>query len=289
LVNWLLLGAVLALVLSFRSSTALAFAFGMAVTATITITTLLFFYIVRHQWGKPLWLVLTGAAVLLTVDLFFLAANATKVGHGAWLPLLIGLAVFIVMTTWQRGRELVTARRERDEGSLRAFIRELHDRRRPTERVPGTGVFLTRNPKTCPLAMRALADHLHALPEHIVILSLETMPVPRVPARQRLAIDELGYRDDGITHAVARLGYMDAPNVPRMLRQIEKAELEFPLDVGKASYYLSTIDLVLGDEPGLNPWRKRLFLATSRVTADAAEYFHLPRHRTVIVGARIEV
>ena len=128
-INWVLMVSVLTLVFAFQTSTALAFAYGMAVTGTITITTLLFFYIVRSQWGKPLWLVVAGAGAFLTVDLFFFAANLTKIFHGAWLPLLIGVTVFTVLTTWQRGRELVTERREADEGSLREFVDQLHDRR----------------------------------------------------------------------------------------------------------------------------------------------------------------
>ncbi len=158
-INWVLMVSVLTLVFTFQTSTALAFAFGMAVTGTITITTLLFFYIVRHHWRKPLWLVAIGAGFLLTVDLLFLAANLTKLTHGAWLPLLIAVMTFTVLTTWQRGRELVTRRRERDEGSLREFIDELHERKPPVQRVPGTAVFLNRNKVTAPLAMRANVDH----------------------------------------------------------------------------------------------------------------------------------
>ena len=110
-INWLLMVSVLTLVFAFRSSAALAFAFGMAVTGTITITTLLFFYVARAKWRTPVWLIVTGATLLLSVDLLFVAANLTKLVHGAWLPLLIGLTAFTVMTTWQRGREVVTAER----------------------------------------------------------------------------------------------------------------------------------------------------------------------------------
>ena len=110
----------------------------MAVTGTITITTLLFFYIARHQWGTPRWLVLAGGGGLLTVDLLFLAANLTKLTHGAWLPLLIGVTVFTILTTWQRGREIVTQRREHEEGPLRAFVDELHDAR-AIRSQPGAG------------------------------------------------------------------------------------------------------------------------------------------------------
>jgi KUP system potassium uptake protein len=288
-INWVLMVSVLTLVFAFQTSAALAFAFGMAVTGTITITTLLFFYLVRHQWGKPLWLVLTGAAAFLAVDLLFLAANVTKITHGAWLPLLIAVTVFTVLTTWQRGRELVTERREREEGSLREFVGELHGRRPPLQRVPGTAVFLNRNNATTPLAMRANVEHNQILHRHVVILSIETLPVPHVAPGKRLAIDELGYADDGIAHVGARFGYMDEPNVPRVLRLAAKAGLECPLEVDEASYFLSTIELLAGDAPGMTRWRKRLFVATSRITADAAEYFGLPRDRTVIMGSRIEV
>jgi KUP system potassium uptake protein len=288
-INWVLMVSVLTLVFAFRTSHALAFAFGMAVTGTITITTVLFFYIVHHRWGRPLWLVLAGAGGFLTVDILFLAANLTKLTHGAWLPLLIGVALFTVFTTWQRGRALVTKRRERDEGSLRGFLDELHTRRPPLVRVPGTAVFLHQRKTTTPLAMRINVDQNHVLHEHVVILSIETQPVPHVPASKRLEIDAVGYADDGITHVEARLGYMDKPNVPRLLRQAVAEGLECPLELDTASYFLSTIDLYVGDAHGMSRWRKHLFVATSRITADAAEYFGLPRARTVIMGSRIPV
>ena len=288
-INWLLLVAVLTLVFAFQTSAALAFAYGMAVTGTITITTLLFFYIVRHQWGKPLWLVVAGAGAFLTVDVLFLAANLTKLFHGAWFPLLIGLAVFTVLTTWQRGRELVLARREREEGSLREFVTELHEREPPLLRSPGTAVFLNRNEETTPLAMRANVEHNQILHEHVVILTIETLPVPHVAPADRLSVDDLGYSDDGISHVTARFGYMDQPDVPTAISRAAEAGLECPLEVDEASYFLSTIELRPGDAPGMTRWRKRLFVAASHITADAAEYFSLPRERTLIMGSLIEV
>jgi KUP system potassium uptake protein len=191
-INWLLMVSVLTLVVTFKTSAALAFAFGMAVTGTITITTLLFCYFVRQDWHRPLWLVAIGAGSLLSVDLLFLAANVTKLTHGAWLPLVIGVTTFTVLTTWQRGRELVTRRRERAEGLLREFIDNLHERKPTVARVPGTAVFLNRNKLTAPLAMRASVDHLHALGEHLVILLIETVTVSHVPSADRIAIDDLG-------------------------------------------------------------------------------------------------
>jgi len=288
-INWALCVAVLALVFTFRTSTALAYAYGVAVTGTITISTLLFFYIVRSQWKKPLWLVLLGAGVLLTIDLLFFAANLTKLPHGAWLPLVIGIMVFTVLTTWQKGRHLVTRQRALDEGSLREFIDHIHNKKPPLPRVPGTAIFLNRGKATAPLAMRANVEHNHVLHEHVIILSIETVPVPHVEQSGLLEVDDLGYKQDRIYHVAARVGYMDVPSVPALLPLIREACADGPLDSAGVSYFLSTIEVRRGNTPGLSRWRKRLFIATTRLTADAAEYFHLPRDRTVIMGARIEL
>jgi KUP system potassium uptake protein len=286
-INWLLLVSVLTLIFTFETSAALAYAFGMAVTGTITITTLIYFFLLRERWQKPLWLVIGGGAILLTVDLFFLAANLTKLLHGAWLPLAIGVTAFTILTTWQRGRAIVTAQREQDEGPLRAFVDELHEA--GVTRVPGTAVFLNRGKETAPLAMRASVEHLHALAEHVVVLSLETATVPHVPPGKRIVVDDLGYTDDGITHITARFGYTDDTDVPAVLRLIDPAQVEGPLELDEATYFLSTVELRHGRTHSMARWRTRLFLATSRITADAAEYFNLPRERTVILGSRIEV
>jgi KUP system potassium uptake protein len=288
-INWLLLVAVLTLVLAFRSSAALAYAYGTAVTGTITITTLLFFYYARHRWRWPLWIVLGGGGALLAIDLLFFAANLTKLTHGAWLPLLIGIIAFTILTTWQRGRELVTAQRAREEGPLPEFIAQLHAMKPPLPRVPGTAVFLNRGKATAPLALRANVEHNEILHQHVIILSIETTPAPHVPEADRLQIDDLGYKDDRITFVAARFGYMDQTNVPGLIRLIRSTSVDSPIDDDHLSYFVSRIELVQGHAPGMSRWRKRLFIATSRITADAAEYFRLPRERTVIMGSRIEV
>jgi KUP system potassium uptake protein len=288
-INWLLLVSVLTLVLAFRSSAALAYAYGTAVTGTISITTLLFFYYARHQWRWPLWIVLAGGGILLAIDLLFFAANLTKVTHGAWLPLLIGITIFTIFTTWQRGRELVTQKRDREEGPLPEFIVQLHAMKPPLHRVPGTAIFLNRGKTTAPLAMRANVEHNEILHENVIILSVETMPAPHIPEAERLQVDDLGFRHDGIIHVSARFGYMDPTNVPGLLPLIRDADAEGPAPDAKLSYFVSRIELVQGDAPGMSRWRKRLFIATSRITPDAAEYFRLPRERTVIMGSRIEI
>ncbi|MEV0463190.1 KUP/HAK/KT family potassium transporter [Nocardia tengchongensis] len=288
-INWLLLVSVLTLVFAFRSSAALAYAFGMAVTGTITITTLLFFYVARAKWGTPLWLIALGAIPLLTVDLLFFSANLTKLVHGAWLPLLIAVIAFTIMTTWQRGREVVTAERERREGSLREFVDRVRTDHETVATVPGTAIFLNRGKETAPLAMRANVEHNHVRHRQVVILTIHTALVPRVPAAQRISIDHLGYADDGIIHVTASYGYMDTPDVPAALRLLDPAETEGVLDLDHASFFLSKIELRRGDEPTMALWRKRLFIATSHITADAAEHFSLPRDRTVTMGSWIEV
>ena len=197
--------------------------------------------------------------------------------------------MFTVLVTWQQGRALVTRLRERDEGPLRDFVDQLHARRPPLHRVPGTAVFLNRGKATAPLALRANVEHNQVLHEQVLILAIETVPVPHVPPSGRLEVDDLGYKDDRIIHVTARFGYMDTPDVPGLLPLIRPADLESPLDEGGISYFLSTIDLHPGTHPGMSRWRKRLFLATARLTADAAEYFRLPRDRTVIMGSRIEL
>jgi len=288
-INWALCVAVLALVFSFRTSTALAYAYGVAVTGTITISTLLFFYIARNHWKWSLWFVIPVAGVLLSIDLLFFAANLIKLPHGAWLPLVIGILVFTVLTTWQKGRHLVSRQRTVNEGPLREFIDELHSRKPPLTRVPGTAIFLNRGKTTAPLALRANVEHNQVLHDHVIILAIQTLPVPHVAEACRLEIDDLGDKSDRIYHVTARFGYADAPVVPPLLPLIDAASKEGPLGDGKLSYFLSTIEVRKGNTPGMSRWRKRLFIATTRLTADAAEYFRLPRDRTVIMGSRIEL
>lgn len=288
-INWLLMVSVLTLVFAFRSSAALAYAFGMAVTGTITITTLMFFYVARQRRLAAPWLLGVGAAALLLVDLLFVGANLTKLVHGAWLPLLIALTAFTIMTTWQRGRQIVTAERQRREGSLRAFIEQLRSDPALTIRVPGTAVFLNRGSQTAPLALRDNVEHNHVRHDHVIIMSIETEPVPRVAPADRLVSDDLGYADDGIVHVSVRFGYVERPDVPAALRLLKPEATEGELQLDQVSYFLSKIELRAGPDPALAPWRKRLFIATSLITADAAEHFNLPRDRTVIMGSHIEV
>ncbi|HET9118916.1 MAG TPA: KUP/HAK/KT family potassium transporter, partial [Solirubrobacterales bacterium] len=287
-INWLLLIVVVALVLVFQSSAKLAFAYGTAVTGTILMTTILFSVIARHRWRIPLPVVVAGTAFFLVIELSFFASNLTKIGHGAWLTLAIGFLLFFVMVTWFRGRQLVTRQRFHVEGPLRGFIAELRTHDPPVSRVPGTGVFLNRGKETAPLSMRACVDHLHSLPASAVILSLETLPVPRIAPQDRLEVDDLGHTDDRITFVRAKYGYAEEYDVPKLLRQIAKAGVECPVDPRNASFYLSRVELKPSHKPGMSYWRKRVFLLISLITAEPADYFKLPRERAVTLGSEIE-
>src|ERR671930_920824 len=285
-INWLLMGAVLGLVLAFQDSAKLAFAYGMAVTGTIAIDTILFFVLVRHRWQRPAWLAVGGAALFLAVELAFFGANLSKFIHGGWVPLAIGMILFTVMSTWFRGRELARAERLRVEGPLRAFIDDLRRIEPPVVRGHGTGVFMNRGKETTPLSMRACVEHLHSLQEHVIILSLENLSIPRIKPADRLEIDDLGYRDDGIIFVRAKQGYAEHYDVPALVRQIAEAGVE--IDPQDTSFYLSRVELTPVDRPGMSRWRKRLFLATDLIAAEPVDYLRLPRERMITVGAAIE-
>jgi KUP system potassium uptake protein len=287
-VNWALFVAVVVLVLGFGSSAHLASAYGIAVTGTMATTTILFLVVVRALWRKPLWLALVGAAVFLTVDLTFFAANLTKVLHGGWFPLSIALVVFVVLTTWQRGREIVTRNRTEEEGPLREFVEEVRAMDPPVYRAPRTGVFLNANIDTTPLALRANLEHNHTVHASVVIVSVQTLRVPHVAVAERVRIDDLGYQDDGITHITARYGFQDRIDVPGMLRMAAE-RLECDIDIDNASYFLSRIAIVATDAPGMSRWRKRLFIAIARNAANPVAYFGLPDHRTVVLSAHIDL
>jgi KUP system potassium uptake protein len=287
-VNWGIFAAVVALVVGFGSAEHLASAYGIAVTGTLAIDTVLFFVVVRFLWHKPLWLVILGAGAFLTVDLTFFGANLPKVLHGGWFPLLIAVIVFVVLTTWQRGREIVTANRTKQEGPLRAFVEEVHAMDPPPSRTPRTGVFLNANIETTPLALRANLDHNGAIHENVVIVSVQTLRVPHVPDGERVTLDDLGYRDDGMTHLTVRYGFQDTFDIPGALRGCAD-KIESDVDLEKVSYFISRISILPTDAPGMAPWRKKLFKTIARNAADPVPYFGLPDDRTVVMGSHIEL
>jgi KUP system potassium uptake protein len=233
-------------------------------------------------------MVIGGAAAFLIVDLGFFSANLPKVLHGGWFPLLIALLVFVVLTTWQRGREIVTRNRTEEEGPLKAFVEQVHAMDPPPPRAPRTGVFLNANIETTPLALRANLEHNGTVHENVVIVSVQTLRVPHVPEDDRVTLDDLGYRDDGITHLTVCYGFQDTIDIPSTLRKCAK-RMETDVDLDAVSYFVSRITIVPTDAPGMARWRKKLFTAIARNAANPVPYFGLPDDRTVVMGSHIEL
>jgi KUP system potassium uptake protein len=291
-VNWFLYVAVVGLVLGFGSSAHLAFAYGLAVTGTFLLNTTLFLAVARLRWKAPAWKIVAGALGFGILELMFFAASLTKILHGAWLPLVVGFGVFTVLETWHAGRRIVTRNRTEEEGPLRDFVAKLHEGEPPVNRVPGTAIFLQPTKQTTPLAMRANIEHNHALHECVVILSIDTQRVPYVPDGERIAVDDLGFGDDGIVHVTARFGYLEEPDVPTALNLAcgRSASPELAgVELADASYFVSRITIVRTDAPGMARWRKKLFVAIAKNAASPVEYFRLPFDQTVTMGAHITV
>jgi KUP system potassium uptake protein len=258
------------------------------VTGTLAIDTLLFFVVVHVLWKKPLATAVAGAAGFLLVDLTFFAANLPKVLHGGWFPLLIAGVVFVVLMTWQKGRQIVTRNRTEQEGPLRTFVEQIHTMDPPVYRAPRTGVFLNADPTTTPLALRANVKHNNTVHESVVIVSVKVLNVPHVPADERVSIDDLGYSDDGIVHVTANHGFQDDVDVPRTLHSAIDL-LEGHCDITHATYFLSRITIVPTDAPGMARWRKKLFVTMARNAANPVAYFGLPDERTVVLGSHVEL
>ncbi len=290
-VNWALFTAVLVVVVAFRSSTKLATAYGVAVTGTFLITTSLFLVVARLLWHWAPWQLILVGIVFGGVELTYFAANLSKVTHGGWLTLLIAAAVFTIMVTWQRGRQLVTAKRVEMEGPLPEFLQEL--RTSAVQRVPGTAVFPHPGKETTPLALRANVAHNHVLHERVVIISGRTENVPHIPWAQRLTIDDLGDPADGIVYVGAVFGFQDPMDFPEVLRiaahHPDATDLAADLDPDQASYFVSRVTLRQTRQPGMARWRKKLFIALAHNAASQAEFLGLPDQRTIVLSAEVPV
>ncbi|HTU14832.1 MAG TPA: potassium transporter Kup [Solirubrobacterales bacterium] len=288
-VNWALFVAVIGLVIGFGSSAALASAYGVAVIGTLTIDTLLFLVVVRALWRKPLWMAILGGAVFLTIDLTFLAANLTKIFHGGWFPLGIGLVLFFLMSTWERGHKETTRIRREREGPLREFVEHVRDSDPPVLRVPGTAVYLNSRSDTAPIALKSAYERDHVIHERVVLLSIVTTKTPFVSESEQLTADEIGGAGHGISHLTARLGFMDSRDVPRLLRLANRIGADREIDVDGAYFYVS--NMVLGGDggTGMMRLRKRLFMVMARNASSPVEYFGLPPERTVIESTEVSL
>ena len=289
LINWMLAAGVVTLVLVFQHSNKLTDIYGVAVTGTFILNTILFLYVSRSLWRTPKWQLAILGSVFLFVETAFFTSNIAKVEHGAWLSLVVGLVYAFIMLTWRRGREIVTENRIGEEGALTGFLEAL-PRTEPLRRVPGTAVFLNPGRNTTPLALRAEVERIHALHEKVIIVSLDQVSVPHVDPDQRYSTDFLGKGLFKVIFVTIRVGYRDRTNVPGALAEARKAGfLERNLDLEHASYIVSRMTIRPTDGPGMQRWRKRLFVMMARNSTSPIDQFGLPTDRTVMMGSQVSV
>jgi KUP system potassium uptake protein len=281
-VNGLLLLGVLLLVALFRSSSALASAYGIAVTGTMVVTCTMAFIVIWRMWR---WSPFAAAGLILpflVIDLTFLSANMLKVVQGGWVPLLLGGVVMVVMYTWRRGSRILFAKTRRLETPLDDLVRILE--KKPPQRVPGTAVFLTSDPKSAPTALLHSLKHYKVLHEKNVILSVETTHTPRVDTDKRVRIEPVG---STFTRVHLRFGYMEMPNIPKALAIARKLGWQF--DIMSTSFFLSRRALRPAPHSGMPRWQDRLFITLARSANDATDYFQIPTDRVVEVGTQVTV
>jgi KUP system potassium uptake protein len=281
-VNGLLLVGVLLLVGMFRSSSAMASAYGIAVSGTMVVTGMMAFIVFWRMWG---WSPIVAAALMvpfLIVDFTFLSANMLKVVEGGWVPLALGGLVMLLMYTWLRGTRMLYAKTRRLETPLDDLVRMLE--KKPPQRVPGTAVFLTSDPKSAPTALLHSLKHYKVLHENNVILSIEAARTPRVDADKRVRIEPVG---STFTRVTLRFGYMETPNVPRALAIARKLGWHF--DIMSTSFFLSRRALRPATHSGMPRWQDFLFITLARYANDATDYFKIPTDRVVEVGTQVTI
>jgi KUP system potassium uptake protein len=290
IINWALCLGVIALVLVFRSSSHLADIYGVAVTGTFLLDTTLFLAVARALWGTATWKLAILGAVFYTIETAFFTSNLSKIGHGAWLPLCVGLLVATIMVTWRKGRDIVTHNRTVHEGSLQQFLEALCDAKPAIVRLPGTAIFLNPGKETCPLALKAQVEHNHAMHEKVVIVSMVPVSIPRVDKTDRFVSERIGKGLFKIVHLTVRVGYHDSWNVPDALVQARKhGFLDRNLDLEHASYFVSRMTIVPTTAPGMSRWRKQLFIGMARNATSPIDHFRLPSSRTVMTGSQVEM
>ncbi len=280
-VNWMLLAFVVALVLGFRSSNNLAAAYGVAVNGTMLIDSILLMAVVILKWRWS-WPKVVGLGLLLfVVDISFFVSNATKIPYGGWFPLVVALVVFVLLTTWKRGRALLAARARADALPIDAFLqsacRRLH-------RASGTAVFLTHDTEGVPTALLHNVKHNKVLHERVLLLTVLVEEVPHVPPEDRAEVRGLGQQ---FFRVLLRYGFQDEPDIPKALSDSQR--FGFTFDIMDTSFFLSRETVIPSSHPGMALWREHLFAWMARNAATSMDFFEIPPNRVVELGAQVEI
>jgi KUP system potassium uptake protein len=281
-VNWLLLIAVLALVLGFQSSSALASAYGFAVTGTMTVTTVLAGAVMRGVWRWQWPAVAVVLVPIITVDLALFGANALKIPSGGWFPLVIGLVVFTIMTTWRAGRRLVATQLSSEAVPLASFLATCEEA--PEARVSGTAVFLTTQIKDVPVTLLRNLKHNKVLHQTVLLVRVVTENIPRVAGADRIKARELG---SGFWQIEAHFGFAQTPNVPRELGRADIPGLE--LDISQLSFFVGRANVKSSSRPGIARWREGLYSGLARIATRSTDFFRIPPDRVIELGTEVEI
>ena len=281
-INWALMLACIGLVLGFRTSGNLAAAYGVAVTTDMVFTTILFAVVARLRFRWNLWAVLGLATSLLIVDVAFWGANLPKIPHGGWFPLIIAGVMFTLMTTWKRGRAILSERFDGRPLPVADFLRSLQGH--PPPRVPGTAVFMTSSSAGVPKALLHNLKHNRVLHERVIILTVDIQDVPRVPESERYTVKDYG---QGFHRVVARFGFTESPDVPEILRSVEIPDYQYREMTN--SFFLGEVSVVVGSRTVMAHWRSVLFERMTRNALRASAYFNIPPNRVVGMGAQVEI
>jgi KUP system potassium uptake protein len=286
-VNWAVGAATIALVLGFRSSSALAAAYGIAVTGTMIITTLLFHRVMRDLWGWPRWKAQPLTVLFIVVDAAFFGSNLVKVEEGGWFPLAAAAAIFTLLSTWKRGRHFLAEQMRSAGLPLDLFLAEIA--RKNPQRVPGTAVFMTGNTGNVPPVLLHHLKHNKVLHERVVLVSVLGEEIPTVPDPERVTVRTLS---GGFHQVVARYGFMESPDVPALLTSLATREGAGPrlaFQPMETTYYLGRETLLPSGPSPMATWRKRLFIVMARNAQTASSFFRLPPNRVVEMGAQIQL
>jgi len=281
-VNWCLFGAIVVAVGLFRNSTNLAFAYGIAVTTDMLITTVLTFFVIRYAWKLPLALCIGATGVFFAVDLLFFSSNALKLIDGGWFPVLIGILMFTVMTTWKRGRAMLNEKLRADAIDLKSFLEAVFVS--PPTRVEGTAVFLTAEPGTVPNALLHNLKHNKVLHEHNLFVTVRSHEVPWIGLSKRLEVEPLGHH---CWQVVIHYGFKNDFDIPRALSHMRGRGCG--LDPMTTSYFLSRDVVVPTIGGGMAPWREKLFAQMHHNASAAADFLKLPNNAVVELGSKIEI
>ncbi len=281
-INWLLMFSTFGLVLGFQKSTNLAAAYGVAVTATMVITTLLAYIVALRLWGWKMALVAPFTAFFLLIDGSFFGANIIKVADGGWFPLLIGILVYTLLSTWKKGREILADRLRHEALPIEEFVANVKPDMPP--RVPGTAVFMSRDPQGTPPALLHNLKHNKVLHSKVILLSMLTEEVPTVPADDRIEVQPLGKE---FYRVIAHYGFIETPEVPEVMALLKKKELD--LEPMATSFFLSRETLIPSKTPGMALWREKMFALMTRNAQRPTDFFRIPVNRVVELGMQVRL